>query len=69
MQHKHSPQAAPQQHDANTPGNPFADQAQAQSEKQQQAMAAESERQAASRAHVEQGNAHIKQPDKSRNGS
>lgn len=69
MQHKHSPQSSPQRHEANAPGNPFAEQAQARSATEQQAMAAESERQAASRAHVEQGSAHIKQPDKSRNGS
>lgn len=69
MQHKHSPQTSPQQHPANAPGNPFAEQDRAQAEKREQAMAAESERQSASRAHVEQGSAHIKQPDKSRNGA
>lgn len=67
MQHKHSPQTSAQQpqHQANAPGNPFA----AQAEKQQQAMAAENERQAVALGHVDQGSAHIKQPDKSRNGS
>jgi hypothetical protein len=52
-------------HSPNPPGNPFA----AEAEQRQESMAAESEQHATQTPHIDKGNTHIKQPDKSRNGS
>lgn len=60
-----SPQTQPQTHVANPPGNPLA----AEAERKQKAMASESESHVADTPHINQGSAHIKQPDKSRNGA